>query len=105
MRRTVIFALLLNLPPVLGLVAWPFVAMMSATIFDSGAGWMTWLFALAISTYPVPTLAGVILVYRDLKAGEAKRCYTWSVLSWSGTAFILLMLLIINLFCQGRFNC
>lgn len=108
MRGGMMPFLLLNLPPLLGLLIWPFVILMSATLFDaSGAstGWMTRLSVLAIWIYPIPTLAGPLLVYRHFKAGNPKRCYLWSLLSWSGGAFILLMFLMIDLFCQGQFGC
>lgn len=98
----------LSLPPLLGVVAWPLVALMSFMSFDApGSGDSPLTIGLVISTiaYPWPTLAGAKYTYKNIKAKEFSRCWQSVLLTYGGVLAITVMFVAIEVFCDGKLVC
>jgi hypothetical protein len=89
---------IINIPPLLGVVLWPFLAMISYFIFDppgSEKSWLVWTLHYALLAYPVPTVAGVILSWKKCKNNEYKPCFLYTLLTYSCLLLIILLFSVI----------
>jgi len=95
--KAVGLAVLLHLPPVAGLLAWPFVAMMSVTLFDAAGSHVSlvvWLHVIAIWVYPLPVIAGTILTFKRWCSRNLEQ-YRYSILlSYAGVVSVFLTFLL-----------
>lgn len=99
---------LLSLPALAGVAVWPLFAMMSVMMFDapgSQDSLATNVLFGAVLAYPLPTLIGAVLSYRNCKAERYSRCLISVPLSYAGALAILLAYGAIELFCGGSFTC
>lgn len=99
-----ILVIVANIPPVLGLIAWPVLCMMSALLGDSSSTNLpTLCLMLAVLVYPVPVLAGIWHTYKALRQNDYARCVRGTLISYSCALFIGAMICIIMWFCDGKF--
>jgi hypothetical protein len=99
--------MLLNVPPLLGLIIWPFAAMMSPMIFDAPGSEnnpLAWALYYTLLAYPFPTIIGAILSYFSCKGNIGWRCYASTVVTYSGVLAILLIDVVIRIFSGGSFS-
>lgn len=102
------FIVVLSLPPLLGLVVWPLVALMSFMLFDApGSEESPLTIGLAILTvaYPLPTLVGARCTYQNIKANQLSRCWQSVLLTYGGAFAIAIMDVAILVFCGGNLAC
>lgn len=107
-RMKIIFIVALGLPPLLGVVVWPFVALMSCMLFDapgSSDSPLTIGLAILIFAYPAPTLAGARYTYKNIKAKQLSRCWQSMLLTYGGALAIAIMFVMLDVFCGGKLVC
>ena len=90
--------MLLNVLPLLGLIVWPFAAMMSPMIFDAPGSEnnpMAWASYYLVLAYPFPTIVGAIMSYYNWKRdADGRRCLVSTLITYSGILAILLLAVI-----------
>jgi hypothetical protein len=98
----------LNVPPLLGLIVWPFAAMMSPMIFDAPGSEnnpVAWASYYTVLAYPFPTVAGAILSFYNYKGNIGGwRCFASTLVTYSGVLAILLIGVAIEIFKGGMFS-
>ena len=102
------FIMAFSLPPLLAVLVWPFVAVMSIMLFDApGSENNPLTIGLAILTlaYPLPTLAGARYTYQNIKAKQLSRCWQSTLLTYAGVFAIATMVVMIGVFCGGKLAC
>jgi hypothetical protein len=100
-NKQAILILLLNVPPLLGLIIWPFAAMMSPMIFDAPGSEnnpLAWVSYYTVLAYPFLTITGAILSYFNCKGDFGRRCLASTLLTYSGVLAILLVSAVIAIF-------
>lgn len=98
----------LSLPPLIGLVGWPFIVLMSFMSFDapgSISSPLTIGLFISVLAYPWLTLLGAKQTYQNVKTKEFRRCFQSLLLTYSGTFTVALMSMAIYVFCAGEFVC
>ncbi len=84
---------LANIPPLLGLLVWPFAVLVSPMIFDapgSDTNPLAWAFYYTLWAYPLPTLIGGILTFRYCKQNRHSRCLFSTLITYSCVLAFLL---------------
>lgn len=97
-----------NLPPLAGVLVWPFVALMSFMSFDapgSGASPLTWLLVVTVWFYPIPTIFGARETYKNCKNRKFGKCVVTSFITYSGVLAIAFASITLQLFCGGKLAC
>lgn len=95
-----------NVPPLMSLLGWTAMCMLSILFFDSGRTSLPTLgLALAILVYPVPVCAGIWRTWKAFRSNDYAGCVRGTLLSYSCALFIGAMWGIIMWFCGGKFAC
>jgi len=97
-----------NIPPLLSLVSWPFMLLMSIFLFDAPGSTRsipTLGLATTIWAYPLPVITGAILTYKAFRANDYGRCVQGTALSYSGALLVGIMYGVIVWVCGGQFVC
>lgn len=85
-----------NLLPLLGLVLWPFCALMSPMFFDapgSEENLLVWALYYTVIAYPLPTVAGAIWFYCGCKENNGWQCIASTLTTYSAVFAIILILI------------
>ncbi len=87
--------MLLNLPPLLGLILWPFLVLVSPMFFDAPGSEnnpLNWAFYYVVLAYPFPTIIGAIMsCYNWKKDADGRRWLASTLITYSGILAILLL--------------
>lgn len=102
------FISLIILPPLIGIIAWPFISLLSFMAFDapgSDSSPFTVGLVLSILMYPLPTLAGAWFTYQDIKKRDFSHCFLTVFLTYCGLFAIIILIEAIKIFCGNSFAC
>ena len=100
--------LIISLPPLAGLLAWPFMVVLSVMFFDapgSGESPLTFALGLAVWCYPMPTIMGARMTYDNINVSGFSKCLATTFITYSGILAIIFLYLAIEVFCNGAFSC
>jgi hypothetical protein len=99
-RITVFWIALLNLPPLLGILAWPIAVFLSLFLFDAPGSQYSPLTALlnfAVLSYPFLTLLGASMTATNCRNRRFMRCAASTLITYSG-------MLAVGFFSRDRSN-
>lgn len=90
------------------LLAWPIAVLLSIFIFDapgSGSNILTVLIAISVLCYPIPIYFGLEGFWKNRKHNTKVALYKYTAMGLSSPAIFITLLIALELFCDGKFNC
>ncbi len=104
LKKTLV--IVVNVPPLMSLLGWSAMCMLSIFFFDSGKTSLPTLgLALAILVYPCPVCIGLWRTWKAYRSCDYAGCVRSTLLTYSGAIFIGVMFGIIMTICGGKFAC
>jgi len=92
----------------LGVIIWPMAAISGVMSFaapGAGSNLLTNFFVLSVFCYPVPVIVGNIMFWKNWKIKTNGKLFFYTLISASGYATIVLVVILLEVFCRGKFAC